>query len=1237
MTQEQLEPTREHPGCQAGGETPAALAESLERYRRIVETTQEGIWEMDGQFVTTYVNRQMAALLGYEPAEMLGRPVTDFMLPAELDDHQAKMERRQRGIHERYERQFRRRDGSSCWMLVSATALQDAQGNFAGSFAMLTDITARKQAEAALRQSEARYRELFEDASVGIFQSLPEGRYRVVNRAFAAMFGYDSPAQMVAEVTDIAAQLYASAEDRARVSRLLLEQGTLVNHEVRLRRRDGTPFWGSINATVVYDEQGQVQYYYGTLINITERKQAEEALRASESRFRSLVESMDDIVFTLDREQRHTGVFGRWIERLGVTPNHFLGKTAREILGPEAAAVHEAAAQRALAGEPTVYEWSVPYPTGTLEYQTSLSPLRDVTGAIVGVVGVGRDVTAWKRAEHALRERERIWELQAALLLQLMTEGALLQGDIRRAIEKIMEAGAAMVGTARVSVWLYAADYTLIRCFDLYERDEARHSAGEELCSAEFPAYVQAHRQGRVIAAADVYADPRTCQIPAAYYQRYQICSLLDAPIWLHDRVGGLLSFEQTQTPRQWTSEDERVAITLATLVALSFEIGERRQAEAALYESEARQRQILEAVPVAIVLSRVEDGTILYANHYASSLFGLPVAELVGRSMVDLYGSVADQQRLLQELAQQGRVRDYEFRVRRLDQGTGRWVSLAVQPFSYQGVPVWLSSLVDITDRKQAEQEREQLLVQLWEQAQQRQQIINTVPEGILLLVADETRQYRVQLANLLGEKDLTFLAQGRVGEYLLRLGGQPLARFLTSPPKGLWHELEYGGRIFQLIARSLQDQPTNGSWVLVIRDITQQRDTERRMQQQERLAAVGQLAAGIAHDFNNILAVIGLYAQLMVQDTALSPRVRERLAIINQEAQHASRLIQQILDFSRQTVLERRPLDLLPLFKEQLKILERTLPESIRLSLVHAADTYMVNGDPTRLQQLLMNLALNARDAMPEGGELRFVLERLTITAAQCQGRAPLPPLAVPFPVPLPPELTAGEWIRLTVADTGVGLSPEAQAHLFQPFFTTKEPGKGTGLGLAQVHGIVGAHEGYIVAATHPRQAGQPGGTAFVIYLPALVVPAAGETLAAPADLPAGHGELVLVVEDNAAARAALVDSLTALGYRAVTASDGLQALEFLQRAADQIVLVLSDVVMPELGGLGLLRAMYRQGYRIGVILLTGHPLQQELEQLRGEGDPAVQALLIDWLLKPPALEQLAQTLAQALAGQR
>jgi PAS domain S-box-containing protein len=924
--------TQEQPGCHAGGETPAALAESLARYRRIVETTQEGIWEMDGQFITTYVNQQMAALLGYEPAEMLGHSVTDFMLVEEMDDHQAKMERRRQGLHERYERQFRRRDGSSCWMLVSATALQDAQGNFAGSFAMLTDITARKQAEAALRQGEARYRELFEDASVGIFQSLPQGRYRLVNRAFAAMFGYTSPAQMVAEVTDIAAQLYASAEDRVRFSRLLLEQGALVNHEVRLRRRDGTPFWGSINATAVYDEQGQVQYYHGTLINITERKQA-----------------------------------------------------------------------------------------------------------------------------------------------------------------------------------------------------------------------------------------------------------------------------------------------------------------EAALYESEARQRQILEAVPVAIVLSRVEDGTILYANHYASSLFGLPVAELVGRSMVDLYGSVADRERLLQELAQRGRVQDYEFRVRRLDQGAGRWVSLAAQPLSYQGAPVWLSSLVDITDRKQAEQEREQLLVQLREQAQQRQQIINTVPEGILFLVVDETKQYCVQLANLLGEKDLAFLAQVRVGEYLSRLGGQPLACFLTSPPKGLWHELEYGGRIFQLIARSLQDQPLNGSWVLVIRDITQQRDTERRIQQQERLAAVGQLAAGIAHDFNNILAVIGLYAQLMVQDTTLSPRVRERLAIINQEAQHASRLIQQILDFSRRTILERRPLDLLPLFKEQLKILERTLPESIRLSLVHAADTYMVNGDPTRLQQLLMNLALNARDAMPEGGGLRVVLERLTITAAQSQGKSPLPPLAVPFPAPLPPELTAGEWIRITVADTGAGLSPEAQAHLFQPFFTTKEPGKGTGLGLAQVHGIVGAHEGYIVAATCSRQAGQPGGTAFVIYLPALVVPAAGEALAAPADLPAGHGEVVLVVEDNAAARAALVDSLTALGYRAVTAGDGLQALEFLQRAADQIVLVLSDVVMPELGGLGLLRAMYRQGYRIGVILLTGHPLQQELEQLRGEGDPAVQALLVDWLLKPPSLEQLAQTLAQALAARR
>jgi two-component system cell cycle sensor histidine kinase/response regulator CckA len=343
------------------------------------------------------------------------------------------------------------------------------------------------------------------------------------------------------------------------------------------------------------------------------------------------------------------------------------------------------------------------------------------------------------------------------------------------------------------------------------------------------------------------------------------------------------------------------------------------------------------------------------------------------------------------------------------------------------------------------------------------------------------------------------------------------------------------------------------------------------------------------------------------------LSSRDRERLAMVNQQARHATNLIQQIPGFSQRAVLERQPLDLSPLLKEQVKLLERILPENIQINLVYGRDEYTVNADPTRIQQAVMNLALNARDAMPEGGDLRIRLERIRIESRKA---APLP------------DMEAGEWVQVTVSDTGIGISPNVLLHVFDLFFTTKAPGKGSGLGLAQVYGIVKQHEGEVDVESHVDQ-----GTTFTIYLPALPVH--------PAELPAsempplaeGQGETILVVEDDAAARKALVDSLELLNYRVRSAANGTEALAIIERhddeagrESDRIALVLSDVVMPGMGGIALLRSLRQKGLAMRVVMLTGHPLEEELESLRAQG-------MIDWLLKPPSLEQLAEVVARAL----
>jgi CheY-like chemotaxis protein len=337
----------------------------------------------------------------------------------------------------------------------------------------------------------------------------------------------------------------------------------------------------------------------------------------------------------------------------------------------------------------------------------------------------------------------------------------------------------------------------------------------------------------------------------------------------------------------------------------------------------------------------------------------------------------------------------------------------------------------------------------------------------------------------------------------------------------------------------------------------------------------------------------------------------VYDRLTTIDQQARRASALIQQILDFSRRAVLARGPLDLLTFLKEQVKLLERTLPENIQITLACDWDEddrpLVVKADPARIQQAILNLATNARDAMLEGGQLRIGLERLRIADRQS---APLP------------EMAAGEWARVTVTDTGAGIPPDVQPHIFDPFFTTKAPGQGTGLGLSQVYGIVRQHEGQVDVHT---QLGE--GTTFILYLPALSMDKPKEPEAEAESLPQGAGQTILVVEDEAATRQAVVDGLEMLGYRVLEATNGQEALATFEQQADQIALVLSDLVMPEMGGQALFHALRQQDPAIKVLAMSGHPLNgQELENLRSQG-------LGGWLPKPPSLEQLAQAVARVL----
>jgi two-component system cell cycle sensor histidine kinase/response regulator CckA len=645
----------------------------------------------------------------------------------------------------------------------------------------------------------------------------------------------------------------------------------------------------------------------------------------------------------------------------------------------------------------------------------------------------------------------------------------------------------------------------------------------------------------------------------------------------------------------------------------------QRRQAEEALQKNQQLLNAIVDNSPMAIQVKDLE-GRYLLVNRQIEKLFGWRRREAIGRTPHDVFppqladGFLATDRDALEA----GTAVQSEEYVPLAD-GAHTFLATKFPLVDADGVPYAVAGIsTDITERTRSEEERARLLAQIREQALRTRQIVDTVPEGMLLLEAGS----RILLANPPAREYLSVLAgiemagdlpQG-TGEVLTRLGARPLPELLTVPPQGVWHKVAAAGRRFEIIARPMEDGREPGDWVLVIRDVTQEREIQQRAQQQERLAAVGQLAAGIAHDFNNIMAVIVLYARMTSRDRSLPDSVRERLEIIAQQAEQATNLIQQILDFSRRSVLERRPVDLLSLVKEQVKLLERTLPENIEICLACEADDqatlFTVNADPTRMQQMIMNLAVNARDAMPEGGRLSIGLDRIRFESGE------EPPL---------PGMSPGEWVRVTVEDTGTGIPPDVEPRIFEPFFTTKAP-LGSGLGLAQVYGIIKQHEGEIDLVTKVGQ-----GTTFTLYLPALPIMAAVRPSPGVSVLSYGAEEMILVIEDDAAVRSALVATLETLNYRTLEAANGRDALAILEQG-EEVALILTDLVMPEMGGTALFRALQQQGVAVPVVMLTGHPLEEELQKLQEQG-------LAGWLLKPPTLERLSEVITQVLgeAGER
>jgi PAS domain S-box-containing protein len=354
---------------------------------------------------------------------------------------------------------------------------------------------------------------------------------------------------------------------------------------------------------------------------------------------------------------------------------------------------------------------------------------------------------------------------------------------------------------------------------------------------------------------------------------------------------------------------------------------------------------------------------------------------------------------------------------------------------------------------------------------------------------------------------------------------------------------------------------------------DVSERVALEEQFRHAQKMEAVGQLAGGVAHDFNNILTAVLGYADLLLSRISKTDPSRNAVEEIKKGGERAASLTRQLLAFSRRASTQPRAVDLNAAIRDLEPMVRRLIDETIRFDVALADGIGLVRADPAQLEQVVVNLVVNARDAMPDGGTISIRTDRVLLGVEEAAAT---------------PDLSPGPYLRVLVVDTGPGIPPPIVDRIFEPFFTTKEPGRGTGLGLATVYGIVRQHGGRVIAGSAPG-----GGAAFEVLLPAADGGIA-EPVPEPTGLPAG-GETVLVVEDDASLLTLARDSLSELGYRTLTASTGLQALEILERERGEVKILVSDVVMPEMGGFELAKRCRACVPGLPVLFVSGYTKEQ------------------------------------------
>ncbi len=750
----------------------------------------------------------------------------------------------------------------------------------------------------------------------------------------------------------------------------------------------------------------------------------------------------------------------------------------------------------------------------------------------------------------------------------------------------------------RTSIWFLDRDNTALRCLNLYVRSNDKHFSGGELPTNQFPRYLSCLSQEGIIAADYARTDVQTEEFDKTYLAEHGITSMLDTPLRVGKRLRGVLCCEHVGEPRHWTEEDQQFVLSLVDLAALTVATHDVSRTEEML-------RSLLDSAAQGVVAVG-ENGKIALVNSLVEKMFlykrdellGQPLEILIPQDLCDSYlrspsGKVDGGLALVPPVGKY-------FHGQRKD-GSEFPVEIALSDVQLHDERMSLALLTDATQRVQIEQrlkKSEELYRSIVED--QVDLIARYTPEGVRVFANDAYCRF-------LGKTREELIGRS-LWEHIPTDDHERMREnfaCLTKENPVLYYEHcdVTNGKVVvnQWIDRAIFDANGNLREIQCIgRDVTKQRATEERLTAAERLESIAMLASGIAHDFNNLLTPILIYSenlQTRLRDGSIEANQVQQIYLA---ADRAKTLVRQILTFGRKGErAERVPTQVTTMLNDALQLIRLSVPPHIRLETWIGEDCGVINSDAAELYQVLSNLCSNACYAMKQGGTLSVSAHKKYCAAD---------------------EFPAGDYVEITVKDTGQGISPADLNRIFDPFFTTKPDGEGTGLGLSVVHGTVKDLGGAIKVES---QVGK--GTTFVVLLPCIDQAVTDDRNGHPAEqgMTKSH---ILLVDDDDLARKSMQLVLKQLGHQVTACSSAQEALSCLSQTREPVDVLLSDFTMPRMSGLELAEHVHKLHPQMPILLITGDAGQVN-------DDAAREAGISGFIAKPAGSRELSSALGKIL----